>query len=112
MMLRSSVAFAIIAATAMMTSPISVQAAEPPMNDFYQAFYTCDGGSFMVAYDSDTPTTATVSANNAKKPYELKRSEAPSGILFAASGAKFWTDGKTATLEGTPTPLKNCKKKG
>ena len=112
MMRRSSVAFAVIATAAMMTPSMAARAAEPPMNDFYQAFYTCDGGSFMVAYDSDTPTTATVSANNTKKTYELKRSDAPTGVLFAGAGAKFWTDGKTATFEGTPTPLKNCRKKG
>ena len=108
---RLTVAFAVIALGAMSAPSIAAPGSEPPMNDFYQAFYTCEGGSFMVAYDSDTPTSATVNANNAKKPFELKRATAPSGILFAGGAAKFWTDGKTATLEGTPTPLKNCKKK-
>jgi membrane-bound inhibitor of C-type lysozyme len=108
----STLAFAVTAAGAMITSSTTAMAAEPPMNDFYQAFYTCDGGSFMVAYDSDKPTTATISANNAKKTYELKRTDSPTGVLFAAAGAKFWTDGKTATLDGAATPLKNCRKKG
>ena len=111
-MQRLSVALAVLAVSAMAAPSIAQSPAQPPMNDFYQAFYTCDGGAFMVAYDSDTPTSATVSANNTKKTYDLKRSTAPTGVLFAAGGAKFWTDGKTATFEGTPTPLKNCKKKG
>jgi hypothetical protein len=86
---------------------------QPPMNDFYQAFYRCDGGgAFSVTYDSDQPTKAEVAMNDGSKPYELKREPAGgSGFTFAAGAAKFWTDGKTVVVDGTKTAFKNCKMK-
>ena len=108
---RSAVALAVLAMGATSAPSMAASSSEPPMNDFLQAFYTCDGGSFLVAYDSDTPASATITANTTKKTYALKRTPAPSGALFAAAGVKFWTDGKTATFEAAAAPLKNCKKK-
>jgi membrane-bound inhibitor of C-type lysozyme len=101
-------AASLIATPAMAADP----APQPPMNDFYEAFYNCDGGAFLVSYDSETPEHATLTTNLKVKKYELKRAPAPSGFKFASDAARFWTDGKTVTIEGTETPLKNCKMKG
>jgi membrane-bound inhibitor of C-type lysozyme len=84
---------------------------QPPMNDFYQAFYRCDGGgAFNLNYDSDQPTKVELTANDGTKPLDLKRASSPAGFAFTAGAAKFWTDGKTVQVEGTKTALKNCKK--
>jgi membrane-bound inhibitor of C-type lysozyme len=84
---------------------------QPPMNDFYQAFYRCDGGgAFNLDYDSDQPTKVQLTANDGTKVMDLKRAPSPQGFEFTAGAAKFWTDGKTVTVEGTKTALKNCKK--
>ncbi|HEX2816736.1 MAG TPA: MliC family protein [Phenylobacterium sp.] len=88
------------------------QTMQPPMNDFYEAFYNCEGGAFLVSYDSDMPERATVTTNLRAKKYELKRAPTATGVKFSGEAARFWTDGKTVTLEGTETPLKNCKIKG
>jgi hypothetical protein len=83
------------------------------MNDFYQAFYTCEGGAtFMMTYDSDEPQQAKLITNGDRKAYELKRSAAPAGVGFNGGVAKFWTDGKAVKLEGTPGQYKSCKVKG
>ena len=84
---------------------------QPPMNDFYQAFYHCDGGgAFSITYDSDQPEKAEMAMNDGSKPYELKRAAASaSGFEFAAGGAKFWTDGKTVKAEDGKGALNNCK---
>jgi membrane-bound inhibitor of C-type lysozyme len=85
-------------------------APQPPMNDFYQAFYRCDGGgAFSLTYDSDQPTTVQLAANDGSKPVELKRGTAASGFAFATGAQKFWTDGRTVKVEGTKTALSNCK---
>lgn len=84
--------------------------AQPPMNDFSQAFYRCDGGlAFMMSYDSDQPTSADMTTNDDGRHYALKRTTAPSGVEFSGGGAKFWTDGKTVVVEGTRSAFKNCK---
>jgi membrane-bound inhibitor of C-type lysozyme len=83
---------------------------QPPMNDFYEAFYTCEGGAFLVSYDSETPASATLTTSDKNKKYQLKRASAPTGVKFAGDTAKFWTDGKTVQVEGTAAPLRNCKK--
>lgn len=86
--------------------------AKPPMNDFYQAFYRCDGGAaFSMNYDSDQPTTVEMTANDGSKPIALKRSPSPSGVSFTGGGAKFWTDGKTVRVEGAKSAFNNCKMK-
>lgn len=85
-------------------------AAQPPMNDFTQAFYRCDGGlSFMMSYDSEKPTTADMATNDDGRRYVLKRTTPPSGVQFSGGGARFWTDGKTVVVEGTKASFKNCK---
>ncbi len=86
--------------------------AKPPMNDFNEAFYVCEGDhNFLISYDSDTPTAATLKSND-DKTYALKRTTADNGAAFAGDGAKFWTDGKGVTVEGTATRLLACKRKG
>jgi len=85
---------------------------QPPMNDFNQAFYRCDGGlAFMMSYDSDTLAAADMLTNDDGRHYALKRTSAPSGVQFAGGGARFWTDGKTVVVEGTKSSFKNCKTK-
>jgi membrane-bound inhibitor of C-type lysozyme len=107
-----SVSAAVLAAGAIAAPAMAETAVQPPMNDFYEAFYTCEGGAFLVSYDSETPERATLTTNLKAKKYELKRAPAPSGVKFSGAAARFWTDGKTATIEGTETPLRNCKMKG
>jgi membrane-bound inhibitor of C-type lysozyme len=84
---------------------------QPPMNNFDQAFYTCDnGGAFIVSYEGNPPTSATMTTSNDNKSYALKRTPAATGAQFAgAAGAKFWTDGKTVTVAGTQKAFINCK---
>jgi membrane-bound inhibitor of C-type lysozyme len=85
--------------------------AQPPMNDFYQAFYRCDGGgAFNLNYDSDQPTKVELTANDGSKALALARKPSSAGFEFTAGSGKFWTDGKTVLVEGTKTALKNCKK--
>jgi len=87
--------------------------AQPPMNDFNQAFYICQNNTaFMVTYDSDTPQTATltISANN--KTYTLTRLPAATGAQFSVGAIKLSTDGKAAQLEGTAAHFQNCRIKG
>jgi membrane-bound inhibitor of C-type lysozyme len=84
---------------------------QPPMNDFNDAYYICDGASFLISYDSETPTKATLHTSNQKKAYELSRTDSPTGVTFAAGAAKFWTDGKTVTVAGTDPKFANCKRK-
>jgi membrane-bound inhibitor of C-type lysozyme len=85
---------------------------QPPMNDFNQAFYRCDGGgAFMMSYDSDQPTAADMAGNDESKHHALKRTPSPSGVEFTGGGVKFWTDGKTVLVEGAKAPFKNCKMK-
>ena len=84
--------------------------AQPPMNDFTQAFYMCDGGlAFMMSYDSEQPTKADMMTNDDGRHYALKRATAPSGVQFSGGGARFWTDGKAVVVEGTKASFKNCK---
>lgn len=85
---------------------------QPPMNDFAQAFYRCDGGeAFMISYDSEQPAKAEMTTNSDKRRYVLKRTTAPSGVAFAGDGARFWTDGKAVTVEGTKAAFHNCRMK-
>lgn len=85
---------------------------QPPMNDFTQAFYRCDGGlAFMMSYGSDQPTTADMQTNDDGKHYVLKRAQSQSGVQFSGGGARFWTDGKSVVVEGTKSAFKNCKMK-
>jgi hypothetical protein len=83
---------------------------QPPMNDFNFAFYTCDGAAFQVAYDSNTPTTATLTTSRDNQRYVLTRTS--SGELqFAKAGVKFQPSGRSAVVQGTKGPLKDCKLK-
>jgi membrane-bound inhibitor of C-type lysozyme len=107
-LIRGTLASA-LAASCAVAQPAPMQ---PPMNDFNQAFYKCDGGgAFMMSYDSDQPTTAEMAANDDNKHHALKRTPSPSGVQFTGGGVKFWTDHKTVIVEGTKTAFKNCKTK-
>lgn len=86
--------------------------AQPPMDGFDEAFYTCQGDhNFLITYDSDTPTAATLTTNNDNRTYALKRASADSGVAFEGDGAKFWTDGTSVKVNGTVTPFQACKRK-
>ena len=84
---------------------------QPPMNDFNDAYYLCDGTAFLIAYDSETPTKAKLTTSNHNKEFELTRTQSPSGVAFEGGPVKFWTDGKTVTVAGTPDKFTNCKRK-
>jgi membrane-bound inhibitor of C-type lysozyme len=85
---------------------------QPPMTEFNQAFYTCEGGgAFMMSYDSEQPTTAEMTNNADGKHHQLKRTQAASGVEFKGAAMRFWTDGKTVVVEGASAPFKNCRKK-
>ena len=84
---------------------------QPPMNDFNDAYYLCDGTAFLIAYDSETPTQAKLTTSNHNKEFELKRTPSPSGVAFEGGAVKFWTDGKSVTVAGTPDKFTNCKRK-
>lgn len=86
---------------------------QPPMNNFNEAYYTCDAdGAFLISYDSNKATTATITTSNNNKRYALKRAAVATGAQFSGDGVKFWTDGKMVVVEGTQIPLLNCKLKG
>jgi membrane-bound inhibitor of C-type lysozyme len=101
---------AALVAGAMATGAVAEEPAQPPMNDFYQAFYICENAAFLIEYDSDKPSEATLVTGNNKK-VEMKRIPASSGVRFSGAAAKFWTDGKAVTVEGPAGPFKNCKMK-
>ena len=90
---------------------IAAEPAQPPMNDFSQAFYKCDGGdAFMMSYDAEDAKTATLTGNHDNKRRELKRSPSDSGFLYKGDQVTFWTDGKSVRVEGA-VAFKNCKMK-
>lgn len=96
---------------AMATRAVAEEPPQPPMNDFYQAFYVCEGAAFLIEYDSDKPSAATMVTSNNKKKLEMKRIPASTGVRFSGGAAKFWTDGKAVTVEGSAAPFKNCRMK-
>jgi len=99
--------FLALAAGPALAQPAPMQ---PPMNDFDQAFYRCDGGeAFMMTYDADQPTAAEMVTNSDQRHYKLKRGEPKSGVEFSGGGARFWTDGKTVAGETPKAAFKNCK---
>ena len=103
---RAALAAGLISAPAM-----AAPAVQPPMNDFRQAFYNCDdNAAVIIAYDAPKPKSATMTTSGNNKEYALKRG--PNNALqFSGDVAKFSLDGDAVTVEGTETPLKNCKRK-
>ena len=106
----SMVAAALVAGM-VATSAVAEEPTQPPMNDFYQAFYICEGAAFLIEYDSDKPSTATMVTSNNNRRVEMKRIPAAAGVRFSSAAAKFWTDGKAVTVEGSAAPFKNCRMK-
>ena len=99
-------------ATTAIAAPAFAKPAQPPMNSFNFAFYTCDNGNaFQISYDSDTPSQATLTTSNNNKQYQLKRTDVSNGIQFSNQDVRFWTDGKDTVITGTGIPLNNCKMK-
>ncbi|HEX3918682.1 MAG TPA: MliC family protein [Caulobacteraceae bacterium] len=91
-------------------SAIAGPATQPPMNSFDEAYYTCaNGEAFLISYDSDSPTSATMTTSNDNKKYDLKRTAASGGFQFSGAAAQFWTDGKTVKVHGTALPFQDCK---
>jgi membrane-bound inhibitor of C-type lysozyme len=112
-MLGAALAVGLGAAGPVRADPASPAGVQPPMNDFNQAFYRCDAGvAFMISYDSEQPATAELTTNTDARHYALKRTAAASGVAFAGGGAKFWTNGKTVSMEGAKAAFQNCKMKG
>ena len=110
--LSLSWALAAAAAHGQPAAPPAPSGPKPPMNDFSQAFYRCDGGgAFMMSYDADDPAKAEMAGNDGAKPHQLKRTPAANGVEFTGGGVRFWTDGKTVVVEGAKAPFKNCKMK-
>ena len=108
-MARAGAVLLALAAGPALAQPAPMQ---PPMNDFDQAFYRCDGGeAFMMTYDADEPTKAEMVTNSDQRHYQLKRGEGKAGVEFSGGGAKFWTDGKSAGGETPKANFKNCKMK-
>ncbi|WP_394762513.1 MliC family protein [Phenylobacterium sp.] len=101
-----TLALGLTAAAAVAAAPM-----QPPMNDFAQAFYKCDGGdAFMMSYDAEDAKTATLAGNHDNKHHELKRIPSDSGVQYAGDHVTFWTDGKTVRVDGA-LAFKNCKLK-
>lgn len=100
-----------LAAMAAAGSAAAADAMQPPMNEFNDAYYLCDGAAFLISYDSETPTKATLTTSDHNKAYELKRAESPTGVTFTDGTLKFWTDGKTVTVAGSPAKFTNCRRK-
>jgi membrane-bound inhibitor of C-type lysozyme len=95
-----------------MSTPSLAATKQPPMDQFNNAFYTCDaGGAFLMSYDSAKPNGATMTTSNNNKKYSLKRTDASDGVQFTDGTVKFWTDGKKVTVQGTQVPLQNCATK-
>jgi membrane-bound inhibitor of C-type lysozyme len=85
------------------------QPAQPPMNSFDFAYYACTGGAFQIAYDSETPTSATMTTSDDNRRIELARKPTSEGVQFSNGAVRFWTDGKTVVVQGTVAQLQNCK---
>lgn len=107
--------FALICAGLALGSTLTTSAGaapmQPPMNDFAQAFYKCDGGdAFMMSYDAEDAKTATLAGNHDNKRHELKRMPSDSGVQYAGDHITFWTDGKAVRIDGA-IAFKNCKMK-
>lgn len=97
----------------MATAAAAAAPMQPPMNGFDFAFYTCDDGrAFQISYDSDTPTSATMTTSDNNRQYALTRTHAPEGVQFSNGAARFWTDGRKVVVEGTANRLENCRRKG
>jgi membrane-bound inhibitor of C-type lysozyme len=109
-----SMFIAALGACALSPAAVADTPAQPPMNDFDSAFYTCaDGWAFQMSYDSETPKTATMTTNVDGKSYTLTRADSPAGggVAFASGPTRFWTDGKAVRVEGLGQPVKDCKLK-
>ena len=102
---------AALAAGLMSAPAMAAPVAQPPMNDFRQAFYNCDdNAAVLMAYDATKPKAATMTTSGNKE-HALKRVASPTGVQFSNATIKFWTDGEAVTVEGVETPLTNCKRK-
>lgn len=102
---------ALLAAGAMATPATAGPAVQPPMNQFNDAYYTCDDAAFLVSYDSTTPQSATLTTSNNNRTFVLKRTQVSPGVEFSDGRSKFWTDGANVTLVGTVTTYRDCKLK-
>lgn len=105
-----SVIVAVLAVGSIVSPATAQQTMQPPMNDFYDAFYTCENGAFLISYDSDMPASATLTSTPNNKRFALKRTPAATGVQFSSETAKFWTDGKAVTVDGADLRFKNCRK--
>ncbi|HTK35947.1 MAG TPA: MliC family protein [Caulobacteraceae bacterium] len=100
-------------AAGLVTAPAMAATARlPPMNNFNIAFYNCDdNAAFLMSYDSNRATAATMTISSNNKQYKLKKAPVATGVQFSDGAVKFWTDGDKVTVDGTEIPLTNCKLK-
>lgn len=111
-MLKVAMISACLATCLAWSDAMAAKSMTPPMDDFNNAFYTCDaGGAFLISYDSDKPESASLTTSNNSKRYELKRTPVETGAQFSGETVKFWTDGTTVTVVGTEVALLNCVRK-
>lgn len=91
---------------------IAARAPAPPMDGFNDAFYTCDNGAaFAMSYDSNAPTSATMTTSNDNDRHQLKKTPVARGVEFAGGAIKFWTDGQSVVVDGTQVPFRDCRLK-
>lgn len=102
-------AFALIS----IAPPIAAAAtAAPPMDSFNDAFYNCDNGAaFAMSYDSNNPTSATMTTSDDNARHDLKKTKVAKGVEFAGGPVKFWTDGQSVVVDGTQKVFADCKLK-
>lgn len=98
-----------LAASLIATAASGAPKMQPPMNSFDFAYYNCTGGAFQIAYDSATPTSATMTTSDGNRRFELARKPTSEGVQFANGAVRFWTDGKTVVVQGTAAQLQDCK---
>src|SRR5215469_13676448 len=100
----------VLAVACLATAAKAAPQMQPPMNNFDFAYYTCAGGAFQIAYDSDKPTLATMTTSDNNRHIDLTRKPTADGVQFANGAVSFWTDGKTVMVQGTAAQLQNCKR--
>lgn len=93
-------------------APVMAAPMQPPMGQFYEAFYTCSPqGEFQMSYNSESPKQVTMITSNNNAKYSLTRVPVATGVQFASGQVEFWTDGKSVIVRGTKIPLNGCQLK-
>lgn len=108
MMKHLTCLYGILLAGACASVSLAASPSQPPMDQFNNAYYTCDAGAaFAMSYDSKKPTSVVMTTSNNNKRHSLKRTPVANGVEFSGDAVKFWTDGNKVVVEGTQLPLTN-----